>query len=69
MILKKINMANYSKFHLFAIAIGLIALLVSLYLIYNKINYPLYVMVFIIIILLSTNIAFFYSTVENNKIY
>ena len=69
MILKKINMANYSKFHLFAIVIGLIALLVSLYLIYNKINYPLYVMVFIIIILLSTNIAFFYSTVENNKIY
>ncbi len=62
-------MANYSKFHLFAIGIGLIALTISLYLIYNKINYPLYVMVFIIIILLSTNIAFFYSTLENIKIY
>lgn len=66
MILKKINIENYSKFHLFAISVGLIALIISLYLIYNKINYPLYVMVFIIIILLSTNIAFFYSAVENN---
>ena len=62
-----LNFLNYtkesSKYHLISVMLSIIGLLMALYLIYYQINFPTYVVVFVVLILLNTTIALYYSSI------
>jgi len=49
------------RYHFISIILSMIAVSIGLYLIYYQIDFPVYVVIFVVLILLNTNIAMYYA--------